>query len=134
MRFGRGLLPTAIAPKRARTPYGRSAFRPTLQSCPMTTHPTQQYQARTSTAGSRTAARQAQAYKAAYTTSRSARPASPRTCRVAAPSYFVAIDFHRDLAGGFRVEMSCTCPVGRNCKHAAAVLLVALARREQGPR
>lgn len=47
--------------------------------------------------------------------------------------YFVAIDFFRDLAGGFRVDMTCTCPVGRNCKHAAAVLLVALARRDQAP-
>ena len=96
----------------------------------MTTHPTQQYQAEDIDRWvSHRALGKAQGYKTAV---RDLEIGSTRiTAHVQGSQrlpYFVAIDFYRDLAGGFRVDTTCTCPVGRNCKHAAAVLLVAAAR------
>ena len=47
--------------------------------------------------------------------------------------YAVDIDFRRDLTNQFFVDMRCTCPVGHACKHAAVVLIAALARRGSQP-
>jgi superfamily II DNA or RNA helicase len=101
----------------------------------MTTHPTQQFQAEDIDRWvSHRALGKAQAYRTAVRDleigATSIRARVQGSLRL---PYTVEIDFYRDLAGGFRVETSCTCMVGRNCKHAAAVLLVALARRDQPP-
>jgi superfamily II DNA or RNA helicase len=114
---------------------GHSMASPTVQSDLMTAHPTQQYQQEDLTrwVSHRTLGK-AQAYK---TRVRDLEIGSTRISAHVQGSqrlpYSVEIDFFRDLAGGFRVEMRCTCPVGYGCKHAAAVLLVALTRREQPP-
>ncbi len=101
----------------------------------MTTHPTQQYQTEDVTRWiSHRTLGKAQAYKSAV---HNLEIGSTRiTARVQGTQrapYAVEVDFFRDLAGGFRVETRCSCPVGRNCKHVAAVLLVTLARRSEAP-
>ncbi|HEY0720944.1 MAG TPA: SWIM zinc finger family protein, partial [Gammaproteobacteria bacterium] len=48
--------------------------------------------------------------------------------------YFVTIDIHRPTPRSITIEAECSCPVGFNCKHAAAVLYAALRLRGHGPR
>ena len=43
--------------------------------------------------------------------------------------YQVAISFYTDIRGSWQIDDRCTCPVASRCKHCAATLLAALARR-----
>lgn len=48
--------------------------------------------------------------------------------------YHVKIQIHRPTPRSITIDAECSCPVGFNCKHAAAVLYAALRVRDQGPR
>ncbi len=51
-----------------------------------------------------------------------------------AEPYVVTVLLQHPTPRSLIIQSECSCPVGFNCKHAAAALLVALRMREQGPR